>query len=159
MRAGLRLRAAEARDSELLLQWRNDPSTQAQSFDSSEVERAGHEQWLERKLAARSTTSFFILESDGRPIGQARIEATNDRCGEISVSLDAAARGQGLGVELIEHATQRAADELGLDAVDARIKPTNAVSRRAFAAAGYTEQSSQHDVEGVVILRWSRQEP
>jgi RimJ/RimL family protein N-acetyltransferase len=148
------LRAAEPRDSELLLQWRNEPSTRTQFFDSREVERGAHEDWLRRKLAARRTARLFILEWNGTPIGQARIDATGDGCGEISVSLDTGARGQGFGLELIGRATERAADELDLDAVEARIKATNEASRRSFAAAGYAPHSVE---EGLVVLRWSRQ--
>jgi RimJ/RimL family protein N-acetyltransferase len=153
----LRLRAAEAGDSALLLRWRNDPSTREQSFHSNEIDADAHEEWFERKLAAISTTSLFILEWNGKPIGQARIDATTDDRGEISVSLDATARGQGLGVELIERATARAAEDLDLVEVDARIKATNTASRRAFAAAGYAEQTALRDAdEGVVVLRWAR---
>jgi RimJ/RimL family protein N-acetyltransferase len=147
------LRAAEPRDSELLLQWRNDPSTRTQFFDPREVERGAHEEWLQRKLAASRRARLFILEWNGTPIGQARIDATGEGCGEISVSLDTGARGKGFGVELIERATERAADELDLDAVDARIKATNEASRRSFAAAGYAPLSAE---EGLVVLRWSR---
>lgn len=73
------------------------------------------------------------------------------------MSLDPTARRRGLGRELITRSTARAAAELGLDAIRAKIKDTNAASRRAFAASGYTDEAPTGDEEdGIVVLRWSR---
>jgi len=103
------------------------------------------------------STRLFIFESDGLPVGQARVDVTGAGIGEISISLDPSARGRGLGAELIGRATARAGQELGLKAVLARIKGTNVASRRAFVAAGYVDETATgEEDEGIVVLRWSR---
>lgn len=151
MTPALRLRPAALGDVDLLLRWRNEASTRAQFFHPDEVDRETHEAWLARTLASPATR-LFVLEADGVPVGQARVDAESG-LGEISVSLDPTARGRGLGRALIREATLRAAAELALGAVHARIKADNEASRRAFASAGYSEEVGRdHDI---VLLRWS----
>lgn len=99
---------------------------------------------------------MFILEADGQPVAQARVETTSAGVGEISVSVDPGARGRGLGSEVIARATTQGAADLDLETILARIKPTNLASKRAFAAAGYANTAADDAGEGVVVLRWTR---
>lgn len=157
MTSELTLRPAELRDAELLLRWRNEPVTRAHSFDQREIDPPSHRTWLAAKLAAVHEARLFVLEQGEMPIGQARVDVVGHRLGEISVSVDPEYRGLGVGRTLIELATARGAQELRLDAIDARIRCTNTGSRRAFSAAGYEPHTRAHVGEAdVVVLRWTR---
>ena len=135
----------------MLLALRNDPVVRAQSFTTAEMDRRGHEAWLRRKLTDERTR-LYIVESGGAPVGQVRVDALPPGHGEISVALDAAHRGKGIGRRVIALASARAASELGLESIVARIREENDASRRAFEAAGYTRTES---VDGVVSLLWA----
>jgi RimJ/RimL family protein N-acetyltransferase len=152
------LRPATRDDAELLLAWRNDPEARRQSLDTSAIELAPHVRWLERRLADTHGCRIYIAEREGVPIGQLRVEADGG-IGVVSVSIDASARGAGLGRELIEQGTERAAGELALDTVQAVVRPGNEASLQSFAAAGYRRRSGeQRDGQQVDILEWTAAE-
>lgn len=151
----LRLRPADSSDAELLLSWRNDPSTRAQSLTTNEVDPEEHARWLNRKLAATEGSRIYIAELADGPVGQARVDRRAPGIGEVSVSVDVAARNRGIGQQLIESASIRAAAELGLAKVFALVKERNVASLGAFGAAGYgAERRELRNGEPVVVLAW-----
>jgi RimJ/RimL family protein N-acetyltransferase len=151
----LRVRPAVAADARLLLEWRNDPVTRAQSFSQGEIGWDEHVAWLERTLAEPARTRLYIGEFEGQPVGQARVEVVTPARGEISVALAKAARGRGLGAELIAAASAAGAAELRLHELVALIKPGNEASLRAFARAGYAgEGTCTRGGEPVRELHW-----
>lgn len=152
-----RLIPATAADAARLLAWRNDPVVRAASFDDRPIERADHVAWLERRLAD-PTVRLLIIEAEGAPVGQVRLDAdAAGRTAEVSIGLAAEARGRGLAVPVLQDACAIAASELGADLVIARVKPGNAASLRAFAQAGFVETG--RDTDQVVMERPARQAP
>jgi len=140
----LQLRVAEASDSQLLLDWRNDPETRRWAFESGEIERATHEAWFARRRADPDTV-IWIAEHDGRPVGQIRLDRDGTEA-EVSVALAPEARGGGLGRRLIARAAAEARGALAVERLNARIKPANSASLRAFEAAGFVEAARDDDV-------------
>lgn len=153
----LELRAAHLADADLLLRWRNDPETRTQSFSQAVVRQDEHMRWLRRKLAAPDETRIYIAKRATALVGQARVDRLDAGIGEISVSVDSAHRGQGLGSELIALATARAADELHLQTIRAVVKPANQASLRAFERAGYGEARTTRRENEPVVLNWHRE--
>jgi len=152
---GLALRPASSDDADLLLRWRNDAETRAQSLDSNVVPREAHIRWLAQRLSDGEACRIWIAELEGQPVGQARVDRRSSAGGEISVSVDAAARGRGLGTMLIRLATERARAEMGLRRLEAVVKPQNAASLAAFRRAAYARGRTErrHDAD-VVVLEW-----
>jgi RimJ/RimL family protein N-acetyltransferase len=146
----LAIRPARFSDAGLLLEWRNDPATRAQSLTTAPIAMETHARWLEARLSQADDCRLWIAETAGRPIGQARIERREARTGEISISIDAGERGRGFGSKLIALATERGVKELKLDRVVAVIKAGNEPSMAAFRRAGYDvqahEQRGSHEV-------------
>ena len=139
----VRLRRTTTSDADLLLGWANDPATRAASFHPDSIDRAGHVRWLASCLAA-PTTGFWIGESDGRPIGQVRVElgadtVGDDTVGEISISIAPDARGMGLGRALLLAAIDEAGRTLPVDRLLARVRLDNPASLALFAGAGFIE--------------------
>ena len=138
-------------DAALLLAWRNDAETRANSFQTAPVSSETHIEWLHTHLADRSRCRIWIAELDGDAIGQVRVDRLGDDVGEISVSIAAASRGMGIGTRVIDAGTSRAIDELGLVRVEARIKPENRPSVAAFERAGFV--NDQGEGEALVLSR------
>jgi RimJ/RimL family protein N-acetyltransferase len=151
MSSELILRAATIDDAGRLLEWRNDPETRRWSFSSDPIAPNEHERWLTATISDPER-SLYIGELEGNPIGQARIDRLHAGVGEISVGLDRAFRGRGLGAALIALASDRGARELGLERIVARIKRGNDASIHAFTRAGYLPGS---EAPGAVELMWS----
>ncbi len=146
----MRLREAVPADEETLLEWANDPQVRRAAFNTDPIDAATHADWYRGKLKS-ADTAFFIGEYDGRSIGYARVDRWSVETGEIGASIEASARGRGLGRHLIALAAERGANQLGVRQIVARVKRENARSVRAFEAAGFTGLAA---TGGYVTLVW-----
>ena len=94
---------------------------------------------IETDYFENPTKRVYIARSPRRAIGYAIFATRAADEVEISVALVPEVRGQGLGVALIQAATAFAHEHLSVTRVVALIRPDNAASLGAFAAAGYRE--------------------
>jgi RimJ/RimL family protein N-acetyltransferase len=131
-----KLRPATAADSDRLREWRNDPETVAASLRGRSVEPEEHEAWLARVLDDPEER-LFIVEEEGEPVGQVRLQRHANGRLEVHIGLAAGARGRGLGRQTLELAWK----EAGGEPVNARVLADNERSLRAFAAVGFRERS------------------
>lgn len=125
---------AEIGHASLTFPWRNDPLSRARFHDPRELTAAGHRQWWLAALAAPERHLFLALE-DGRPIGVLRLDQTGSSA-EVSVYLDPAQTGRGLGSHVLDAGATHAS-ELGIEVLTASIKEDNIASQRAFTGAGF----------------------
>jgi RimJ/RimL family protein N-acetyltransferase len=135
-RSAITLRRARSEDAERLLQWRNDPETRRWYLQRARVPRRDHEGWLSLKLADRACR-IYIVEERGTPVGQLRIERTAPGAAEVSLSVDAAARGRGIGSAMLTRAAAAARRELRAKKLLAHVRPENVPSAVAFLKAGF----------------------
>jgi RimJ/RimL family protein N-acetyltransferase len=141
----VRLRPAELSDEELLLEWRNEPTTRAASLSPGKVSTEDHRRWLAARLDDTRCALFIIL-ADAEPIGQVRLDRLDDELAEVSIGLAPEARGRGAGREALRLAAAEARSRLGVRMLTARIKADNGPSLRSFAAAGFTEVRRERDL-------------
>jgi len=148
------LRAAIRADARILLAWRNHPGTSAGSRQSEPIADAEHEQWLDRVLADPDR-DLLIGKVDGRPIGQVRFDGLVDGRREISVGVDPAVQGRGLGRRLIAAGIDwlwRA--DPGAAAVDAWVRTENHRSLAAFRGCGFALAGDARDgLERLELVR------
>jgi phosphinothricin acetyltransferase len=91
---------------------------------------------------------FLVAEVEGRVAGFARVTPYSDRCvyegvGEHGVYVSRAARGAGLGRELLA-ALARESERRGYYKLTSRIFTTNAASLAAHVACGFREVGIQY---------------
>jgi RimJ/RimL family protein N-acetyltransferase len=137
--APLSLRRASAADRTLLFGWANDPVIRARSFAPGVIDWAAHCRWFEETLRDPARLLYLLIRGGVEPIGQIRFDRRGRSEAEISLSLAAGWRGQGLAAPAIRLATTRAMADGPFDAIHALVKPGNEPSRRAFRRAGYVE--------------------
>ncbi|HYE00509.1 MAG TPA: GNAT family N-acetyltransferase [Alphaproteobacteria bacterium] len=132
---------AEARQ---VMAWRNDPATLAASFhpepkrwpDFLAEFRGGY-------FGQPDLPPLFVLAEGGRA-GLVRFRPAahpaglRGRCVDVSIMLAPERRGRGLAAPALRAALAFAAGQ-GVDSVLAEIRPGNAASLRAFAAAGFAD--------------------
>ena len=152
----MRLRAADAGDRDRLLEWRNDPATREASRQTAAVEAGEHEAWLEAVLAD-ADRHLLIAEDGGDPVGQIRFDRDRAYRYEISVGLAPAARGRGLGSDLIEMGCAWLWRSTNATDVEAWVRADNAPSERAFAAAGFRATGDER--QGFRLHVLARPEP
>ncbi len=130
----LALRPAAMADAERLWAWANDPEARRWSIRTDPIPWDEHVAWLAAKLAD-PRSSIAIAEEAGSPVANVRLESAADRA-VISIAVANDARGRGIGTRVLDLAVD-AARSRAVPAIDAFIKPDNAVSIAAFESAGF----------------------
>lgn len=146
------LRAATETDADLLRDWRNEPATRAASRSTGEVTTDEHRSWLQSVLADPDRL-LWVAELGARPAGQVRFDRIRGYVYEISVSIDPAMRGGGLGSELIARGCEALYARTNATSVVARVRPENEASLRAFAANGFAPVTEE---QGFAVLAMAR---
>ena len=133
-----RIRPAAAQDAEPIARIYNQGIDERTSTFETEPRSA---QDIEEWLAAATRLPVLVADGDGEVLGWARVIAYSDRAvyagvGEVSVYVDAAARGQGLGRALLEALEQRAR-ELEYWKLVGKLFPENAASAALVERCGW----------------------
>jgi len=136
------LRPATSDDAKLLFDWVNSPdSLENKLTTAGPIDWAGHQQWLER-LIADPDCLLQIVECDGRPVGQVRLESK-----EGGVHVDVFLLPEFRGAGIARDAVRRTIDALGRRPVIALVRRSNARSLALFRALGF----DRIDADGGVL--------
>jgi len=140
----LHLRPVRRGDALLLWKWSNDPTVQRASFSANALSWEHHVHWLDDRLSDPTTRLFLAMTSDDRSLGQVRFDRDGAEA-RISISLDPAARGTGLGPPAIRLGVSAILEAWpDVSRVVALVKVGNAPSMGAFRSAGFHQL---HEVE------------
>lgn len=146
MADSVRVRPATRGDAEIAWRWRNDPATRAVSRDNTEIAWEAHLGWFERTLA-NPDRRLLIAQIGSVPIGVIRFDALDAGRAEVSLYLDPALHGVGLGRSML--LAGEAAGAQGKDIV-AEVLDGNIGSARLFASAGYAAMDAGHWIKSAV---------
>ena len=130
------LRRAGAEDSQLLLEWANEPGVRAASFSSNRFHRKNITSGLRGSCAIPLVRFSSHSINWQTPVGQVRFDQEGSDA-VISVSVERKFRGRGTGAAVISLACRQLFKETGVRLVHAYIKPENATSAGAFVKAGF----------------------
>jgi UDP-2,4-diacetamido-2,4,6-trideoxy-beta-L-altropyranose hydrolase len=134
------LRHAARGDAETMWRWRNHPDTRRYSGSGDEIPFQQHRAWLDATLQ-RSDRLLLIGSDPCGDVGVLRFDIDGETA-IISVYLAPERRGEGLGRWLISAGgAYLRAHRPVVTGIIAHVRADNASSRRAFAAAGYAEES------------------
>lgn len=131
----IRCRPMTADDCALLFRWANDPTVRQTARSTAPISWETHQRWFASRLASSECRLFIAEDAQGVPLGQVRL----DRAGweaEVSITVDQAQRGKGVGQILLAHARAQARGWVSV--LHAVVKPDNTASQRLFLAAHYT---------------------
>jgi RimJ/RimL family protein N-acetyltransferase len=136
----LTLRRASERDSESLLDWRNDPTTRAFSVTSDDVTSEQHNVWLNKTLQD-SGCLLLIGEIDCKPVGMVRINILDDlSLGQVSINLNPEFRGRGISIPLLRESLEFGAQTLhNITQFLAEIHVDNSASKKIFESVGFVK--------------------
>jgi RimJ/RimL family protein N-acetyltransferase len=133
----LSARNATHSDSELLLAWRNNSGTRAQSRETRGVTQEEHLRWLESVLGSRDRQLFLVEKGDGTPIGSVRFDGQGGNVFEVSITIGPLHRGRGSGASVLLCAESFLTRSFSTAYIRAFIKPSNVASVRLFESAHY----------------------
>lgn len=140
----INFRSAEFTDADLLLEWTNDVEVRRNSFNQTKIGYNDHIRWLKCKLAD-DNTRLYIIEVDGKPAGQIRIDVVNGTP-VINYSLSKEFRGRGLGTQVLKEIGPHL-KRCGFrhNCLIGKVKKENTASHRAFEKAGYSVVEQNED--------------
>ncbi len=130
-------RPATADDAEQLWSWANESAVREASFHPDPIPWEDHRTWLSSVITDPSR-ELWIVSLGGEKAGQVRFDRDRDSA-VISISLDAACRGRGVGRYIIDQAVAQYFAHHQAERIMADIREENLASRRAFLAAGFEE--------------------
>ncbi len=129
--------------------WANDPALMRVMGRARVVSEAEHQAWFEA-LAHHDDRVYFAVETAGEAlhVGNVWLWAIDrrHRKAELRVVIgDAAARGRGIGIAVIDRMCRHGFDELGLHRIYAYVLAINPAGRRAFERAGFALEGALRD--------------
>ena len=150
-REGLRLRKATMEDAKMLLDWRNDPETRANSFQKDNVSWEEHITYLRTTLADEQT-ALFVAEVGNEAVGTGRVVFRQKRY-SLSWTVAPQHRGQGVGKRLLAAMIALLPDGVEFEA---EVLENNEASRRMAESAGMTVDYIEN---GIVYYKGVRNAP
>src|SRR6266851_5572697 len=139
---GITLRPATLSDIEMIFDWRNDPFIVARSTSQKTVNWHEHVAWFESTLQNDSRL-MFILQLDGKPIGQARFARIENNACVISIYLLKDYTGKGYGVEGIRRSCYAVLHRWSVLEIIACVRLDNEAAKSAFLKASFVETQRQ----------------
>jgi RimJ/RimL family protein N-acetyltransferase len=98
------LRKVTIEDAKILLDWRNDPMTRAQSINGGEIKPEDHLVWLQKSLSNPDRFLFIATDETGALFGNCRIDKELEdgrEIYELSWTIAPEWRGKGLGKTML----------------------------------------------------------
>lgn len=132
----IRLRNAEENDAHLLFQWRNDPTTSANSLNQNPVLWDEHEAWFKRSLKSPDRHIMIGMIGEERPVGMIRFDKLIDGY-EIGISIDPYLRCRGMGRSLLKEGIGFVTETMENSTLFATIRGENVASLIIFLASGF----------------------
>jgi RimJ/RimL family protein N-acetyltransferase len=99
------LRVANSNDVDLYFDWVNDPEVRKSALNPSLIKFENHIQWFNKQVISNDAF-MYVYECDGLAIGQTRFNII-DGVAYIDYSIDAFARGKGIGYNMLEEAIKQ----------------------------------------------------
>lgn len=130
------LRALTSEDRRLLFEWRNRPEIVALGSLQKSVSWEEHSCWFDATLRGDNRT-LYVVEEDGRPIGQVRFDWNANREGEVSIYVLPEFTGRGVGVSALAEGCRLAFASGRASRLTAHIRKENPRSLHAFSKVGF----------------------
>ncbi len=147
----LTVRASRLEDAKAVWHWRQDSGPVAFQFNPSSTTLADHLTWFAKALVAEER-DLLIVEVNGQPAAHVRFDHYPDTSGEatISICLNPAFRGRGLGTSILDSACAHAFAN-GSARIVAKIHRDNIASLKIFRHAGFTYYSNDGNFDRFII--------
>ena len=130
--------------SRAIWEWRNDPVTRSMSRSKDLVSWEDHSSWYQKTLANPKRIMYVgIIEQ--LPIGFVRFDSINniEDSFEISININPAERGKGLGLEVLKNSLHKLKQERPLvKRIIAEVKKENPASNRLFVSCNFIPQQT-----------------
>ena len=121
----------------------NDPTVRRYSLSQKPISKEEHLNWFKKV----DKSLFFVLELNGKVIGQIRFQKIGNNTFEVSISLHSNYRGKGLGKLLLRKGISELLKRFPKAKILAKIREENEVSKKLFTGFGFKFQTKSGGIE------------
>jgi spore coat polysaccharide biosynthesis predicted glycosyltransferase SpsG/RimJ/RimL family protein N-acetyltransferase len=147
------IRDLDHSDIRTLYLWANSETVRKSSLNPSEILPKEHMDWI-RKFQDNESSSIKIIDVNGIPAGQCRIEATSSENEYmLDYSIDPLFRGKGLAKKILVYSLHEHSKVFPESIYTAIVKLTNYASQNVLSKIGFVESSRSNEV---VNYTWSQ---
>lgn len=135
------LRPISFDDTDLVVQWRNEPAVKSNLLSQQDINSVGHEAYLRSRVASRECDQFIIVALDtSEPVGSVFLKDIDleDSEGEFGIFIGKAGRGRGFAKEATNLLLEHAFATLHLNRVYLTVFADNLPGIRAYERAGFS---------------------
>ena len=138
------LRLMTAEDTDLIVQWRNNPRVRNNFIYQKPFTREGHENWVRTMVDTGKVLQFIIEDlADGQPVGSVYFRDIDKEHSKAEYGIfigEDSAVGKGFGSEAARIAVEYGFEELGLHKIFLRVLADNAEAIRSYEKAGFVKE-------------------
>lgn len=134
------LRPATIGDAETMLRWQHQPEARRHARTTEAPDEITHRAWLGARLTSPDCLLNLVMH-DEEPVGVLRLDRKGAKGWEVSILVDAAHHGHGVGAAALA-AARRLVPEASLLA---EVLPENAASHALFLSAGYQRTNGWYE--------------
>lgn len=145
----VKLKRATMEDADDLFNWRNDPETIVNSFNTEPVQYETHIQWFKNSLSNPDRIILIGINESNEKVGMVRFDISYPEA-EIHLNVTPDKRGRGYGKTLIQEGCKFMLENYRVEKIIARITSENTRSINVFSKAGFV---ISHKAE-IVVMAW-----
>lgn len=150
------LRKARSSDSEIILAWRNEPSTIPWMGNKRALSSDEHQAWF-TKMLDDPDCLFFIIEISGNPVGQLRYHRNDtsfENTARVSLNLTEKMHGKGIATRAFKKGSELVKELDFAKIIVGYPLPTNLASIKALEKAGYVREKmvAMHNTTHLIML-------
>ncbi|MCL2254510.1 MAG: GNAT family N-acetyltransferase [Lachnospiraceae bacterium] len=143
------LRPLDLGDTELIVNWRNQPFIMDKMICRDPFTITGHEEWVKTMIGTGKVVQFIILEKEClRPIGSTFLRDINYDYEKAEYGIfigERDAAGRGYGTEAAKLMIDYAFEMLNLHKVFLRFISTNIAAEKSYIKAGFVREAYLKD--------------
>lgn len=140
----IRLRLMSGEDTDLIVQWRNNPRVRNNFIYQKTFTREGHENWIRTMVDTGKVVQFIIEDlSSGQPVGSVYFRDIDKDHAKAEYGIfigEDLAVGKGFGSEAARLAVKYGFEQLELHKIFLRVFADNAGAIRSYEKAGFIKE-------------------
>jgi RimJ/RimL family protein N-acetyltransferase len=129
----MKLRNATIEDWDILLEWRNDPTTRYFSFNQDTIDPDSHKQWLSKSLNNPSRKILILEDQNGEPVGSIRSDKNNNEEYVLSWVINPLHRKKGYGSLMLSSFLNKSKGKFIAEIKDDNIGSIKMVTKKGFS--------------------------
>jgi len=140
-------RIANLDDSDLVLNWRNDPMVRKNSRDRSVVSAETHNSWFVDRIRKCVTEPIYIFSQDNHEVGFTRLDLIDSETGkfEVSIAVRSEMRGKGYGSIILSMTVDAARQMTNAREITGNVRKDNYASIKLFERSGFSRATTSGD--------------